>query len=546
MSWNTPEKIEEVMLKMVSCTSISGTSEEKGMAKEIHSILAEMDYFKNNPDHLKLNAIPNDSLGRYFVTALVKGNSNRTVVLLNHHDIVGLSDYGAYKELALDPKALTKAINPSILPEPARKDHQSGEWLFGRGVMDMKCGGALQICLLEEASKNLESLEGNILYLSVPDEENNSAGMLGAVPFLNKLKEQESLDYQAVINSEPASFNDDGTFNVFIGAIGKLLPMFYCVGKETHASDPFGGINANLLAAEVARRLEVNAELADMADGESTMPPTNLKSKDVKELYNVSTPAAAVAYYNVFTLVRSPKEVMEKLVSIAEEAFAGALEKMCKEAEKYAAFTGSNQPSVPWQPKVYTFAQLYEMALQAHGEKFRLHINDYIHTWKVHTTIDEREFSLKVVSEVHRYCPDKEPMIVISFAPPYYPHIRNKGETEKEKKLLAMVEHLDQFAKNEYGFNFRVNRFHKGISDMSYCGLQDADDVIEMLKPNMPTWGHRYSLPLEELARLNVPVFNVGPFGRDAHKFTERLHTEFSYQTAPRLLKEAVMTMLKD
>ena len=165
MSWNTPEKIEEVMLRMVSCTSISGTSEEKGMAKEIHSILAEMDYFKNNPEHLKLNAIPNDSLGRYFVTALVKGNSDRTVVLLNHHDIVGLSDYGAYKELALDPIALTKTINPSILPEPARKDHQSGEWLFGRGVMDMKCGGAMQICLLEEASQNLENLEGNILYL---------------------------------------------------------------------------------------------------------------------------------------------------------------------------------------------------------------------------------------------------------------------------------------------------------------------------------------------------------------------------------------------
>jgi arginine utilization protein RocB len=515
------------------------------MAKEIYDILAEMDYFKNNPGNLKLNPIPNDALSRFFVTALVRGNSQRTVVLFNHHDIVGLSDYGAYKELALDPKALTKTINPSILPEPARTDHQSGEWLFGRGVMDMKCGGALQICLLEEASQDIANLDGNILYLSVPDEENNSAGMLGAVPFLNKLRDQESLDYQAVINSEPANFNDDGTFNVFIGAIGKVLPMFYCVGKETHASDPFGGVNSNLLAAEVECRLEVNAELADMADGESTMPPTNLKSKDVKELYNVSTPAAAVSYFNVFTLTRSPKEVMEKLVSIAEEAFAGALEKMNREAEKYAAFTGKDRPAIPWQPKVYTFAQLYELVLQTHGEKFRLHINDYINTWKVHTTIDEREFSLKIVSEVHRYCPDKDPMIVIAFAPPYYPHIRNKGETDKEKKLIAMVEHLDLYAESRYGIRFRINRFHKGISDMSYCGLQDADDVIEMLKPNMPTWGHRYTLPLEELARLNVPVFNVGPFGRDAHKFTERLHTGFSYHTAPDLLREAVRMMLK-
>jgi arginine utilization protein RocB len=544
--WNRPDTIEEVMLRMVSCTSISGTAEEKGMAKEIFEILSEIEYFKEHPENLKLNPIPEDALGRYFVTALVEGSSNRTVVLLNHHDIVGLSDYGAYKELALDPKALTKAINPSILPEAARSDHQTGEWLFGRGVMDMKCGGAIQLCLLQEVSQHPELLEGNILFLSVPDEENNSAGMLGAVPFLNRIKEEKALDFQAVINSEPADFNEDGTFNVFIGAIGKVLPMFYCVGKETHASDPFGGINSNLLLAEVERRLEVNAELADMADGESSKPPTNLKSKDVKELYNVSTPAAAVSYYNVFTLTRSPKEVMEKLVEIAEEAFAGALEKMNTEADKFAELTGSNRPEIPWSPKVYTFAQVYDMALQVHGEKFRLHINDYINTWKVHTTIDEREFSLKVVSEVHRFCPDKDPMIIISFAPPYYPHIRNKGETEKEIKLLKMVEHLDNYAHQEFDFHFRINRFHKGISDMSYCGLQDANDVIDMLKPNMPTWGHRYALPLEDLAKLNVPVFNVGPYGKDAHKFTERLHIGFSYDTAPKLLKEAVFTMLKE
>jgi arginine utilization protein RocB len=545
MTWNTPEGIEKTLLRMVACSSISGTAEEKQMAREIYNILEEIPYFKEHPDQLKLNPIPNDAIGRYFVTAWVKGRSDRTVVLLNHHDIVGLSDYGAYKELALDPIALTKAINPSILPPDAKEDLESGEWLFGRGTMDMKCGGALQICLLEEASQHPEDLDGNILFLSVPDEENNSAGMLGAVPFLNSLKETFGFTYTSVINSEPAHFNADGTFNVFIGAIGKVLPMFYCVGKETHAADSFGGLNSNLLAAEVETRLEVNADLADIADGESSAPPTNLKSKDVKELYNVSTPAAAVSYFNVFTLTRSPKEVLEKLVAISEEAFAAALQKMNIEADKYAAFTGTPRPNIPWQPKVYTYADLYEMALSAHGEKFRLHLNDYINTWKAHTEIDEREFSLRVVSEVHRFCPDKDPMIIISFAPPYYPHIRNKGTSEGEKKLLNMVADLDQFAADQYGFHFHVNRFHKGISDLSYTGLQDADDVIEMLKPNMPIWGHRYSLPLEELAKLNVPVFNVGSCGKDAHKFTERLHTGFSFHTAPALLKRAVMTMLK-
>jgi len=545
MSWNTPEKIKEIMLRMVACSSISGTTEEVTMAKEIHTILSEIPYFRQHPEYLRLNPIPGDAQGRYFVTALVRGNSPKTVIMLNHHDVVGLSDYGSYQEMALTPLELTQKIDPNILPPEARQDWETGEWLFGRGVMDMKCGGALQIALLEEASENAAEFDGSLLFLSVPDEENNSAGMLGAVPQLNRMREELGLDYAAVVNSEPADMTPDGKFNVFIGAIGKVLPMFYCVGKETHAGGSFGGINSNLLYAEVQSLLEVNAELADMADGEASAPPTNLKTKDVKELYNVSTPAATVAYYNVFSLTRSPKEIMDKLIDLAKQAFANALTKQKREAKRYSEITGLPEPAVPWEPKVFTYREVYEMALAAHGDKFRAHMAEYTEKWKQRKDIDEREFALQIVAEVHRFCPDRDPKIIISYAPPYYPHFRNKGETEKEKQLLKMVGNLEKFAAESFGVHFQVNRFHKGISDLSYCGLQNADDVIAMLRPNMPTWGHRYSLPLEELRRLNLPVFNVGSFGRDAHKFTERLNMPFSFNISPHLLKFAVTELLK-
>ncbi|MGI5838308.1 MAG: M20/M25/M40 family metallo-hydrolase [bacterium] len=545
MSWNTPEKIKEIMLRMVACSSISGTTQEVAMEKEIHAILAEIPYFQKHPDYLQLNPIPGDAQGRYFVTGLVRGKSPKTVILLNHHDIAGLSDYGAYAELALDPVRLTKEIDPSILTPEARKDWETGDWLFGRGVMDMKCGGALQIALLEETSEIAAEFEGTLLFLSVPDEENNSAGMLGAVPRLNRMKEEFGLDYAAVVNSEPADVTPDGKFNVFTGAIGKVLPMFYCVGKETHAGSSLGGINSNLLYAEIQKLLEVNADLADMADGEASAPPTNLKTKDMKELYNVSTPSATVAYYNVFSLTRSPKEIMDKLIELAKQAFANALAKQKREAKRYSEITGLAEPAVPWEPKVYTYREVYDMAFAAHGEKFAQHMQEYTEKWKQRSDIDEREFTLQIVAEVHRYCPDRNPMIIIAYAPPYYPHFRNKGETPKEKKLLAMVEALEEFASERFGVHFQVNRFHKGISDLSYCGLQNAEDVIEMLRPNMPTWGYRYSLPLEELRQLDLAVFNVGSFGRDAHKYTERLNMPFSFNISPHLLKFAVIELLK-
>ena len=44
----------------------------------------------------------------------------------------------------------------------------------------------------------------------------------------------------------------------------------------------------------------------------------------------------------------------------------------------------------------------------------------------------------------------------------------------------------------------------------------------------MPAWPDKYSLPVEDIRNLNVPVVNIGPFGKDAHKFTERVHKHFS------------------
>ena len=45
----------------------------------------------------------------------------------------------------------------------------------GRGTMDMKCGLALQMAMIEQACE--ERFDGNVLLLAVPDEEVNSVGM---------------------------------------------------------------------------------------------------------------------------------------------------------------------------------------------------------------------------------------------------------------------------------------------------------------------------------------------------------------------------------
>ena len=180
--------------------------------------------------------------GRYFVTALVKKSdrTKNTVILVSHFDVVDVQDYGVWKEDAFNPKKLTSMFyaHKDELPDHVREDIEQGEWLFGRGTMDMKCGLALQMAMIEQACEG--RFDGNVLLLAVPDEEVNSVGMRAAIPRLLELAREHDLEYKTVLNSEPmfARHPGDQKKYIYTGSIGKVLPGFLCYGKETHVGEP--------------------------------------------------------------------------------------------------------------------------------------------------------------------------------------------------------------------------------------------------------------------------------------------------------------------
>ena len=55
------------------------------------------------------------------------------------------------------------------------------------------------------------------------------------------------------------------------------------------------------------------------------------------------------------------------------------------------------------------------------------------------SSIDQRDFSLKMVEELHSLWSDKDPVVIVYFTPPYYPHIYIEGKNEKERALLDAV-----------------------------------------------------------------------------------------------------------
>ena len=139
---------------------------------------------KNIPDaceslNRSLSGTPS-SVRRFSDCSEPPSPTDKTVVLTGHFDVVDTQNCGDKVQTAFDLERYTEALREQPLDETARKDLESGNWLFGRGSMDMKAGPALFLASMEEWADD-PTLAVNILFWAVPDEEANSAGMIGSL-----------------------------------------------------------------------------------------------------------------------------------------------------------------------------------------------------------------------------------------------------------------------------------------------------------------------------------------------------------------------------
>jgi len=540
------KKIEQLTTELTNIKGVVGTNDEIFVAEKIYERFNSLSYFKENPENLKYIAEVEQKLGRKSVIAVLngkKGNSDKTVLLISHLDTVGISDYGDLKEYATKPEELMSKLKELSFSSDIENDLNSGDYLFGRGIFDMKCGVATLMVIMEEISNDIENFEGNLIFAACCDEEGNSSGMLSVVPQLVKLKEECNYDYLAVIDTDYMTqrYENDNNRYIYVGTVGKLMSSFYVVGKETHVGEPFKGIDPNQITSELVREFNLNVEYCDIADGEVSLPPITLRQQDLKKEYSVQIAKSSYMYLNFSTHSSTPEQVMEKMLKGATMSFERVIENLNEQYKKYVEASKFPYEPLPWEARTISFKDLYEKVKIEKGEELEERIAVLSERLQKDNDVDDRVFALKIVEEVHNMWSDKDPVIVIYFSPPYYPHIFVKGDTEKEQKLMSAVDKAIEVVDK----NTVKKKFYPYISDLSYAAAPREKEAVESLKGNMPGFGTRYDLPLEDMQELNLPVVNIGPFGKDAHKFTERLEKEYSFEVAPKLVYETIMNLLK-
>lgn len=525
--------------ELVAIPSLNNSTGERVVAEYMAEWLRKLPYFVEHPDQVIIQDLKNDPWNRINVVAIAfgkKSNSNETIILHGHCDTVAIDDFGSIKEYAFDCDALPAKIKEITNDPDVLADIESGEWMFGRGASDMKCGDAINLCLMEYFTQHLNSFDGNLIFMTNPVEENQHTGVITSLDVLEDLKAKYHLHYRMAINTDFISPAYPGDQNHYFhaGAVGKILPCFYIIGKPTHAGQGYEGFSASMVAAEITRKMDLRSEFSDVYNHEYAMPPTVLKLKDLKPSYDVQTAFSAFVYFNYFIHNMEMDEIFVRLKTVASEALKTVNDYIDQQHQEYCKMTGLEYHKCSYDLKTMEYAELYQNAKKINS-KIDEEIKEITDRYLAEN-LDRREISLKIVQHLATVTSINTPTVVVFLAPPYCPRNTLKREIPEEREILDGVTDLLKKLEPEMGESLKMMQFFPVLTDSSYLKLDDTDSSVKTLVSNFPAMEDIYNVPVDQIKRLNIPAFNFGCHGKDAHKWTERVQMEYSFGKLPLIM----------
>lgn len=128
--------------------------------------------------------------------------------------------------------------------------------------------------------------------------------------------------------------------------------------------------------------------------------------------------------------------------------------------------------------------------------------------------------------------------------PPYYPHVSNKLFENTDPKITALNNLINEFTVANFGEQYNKVNFFPGISDLSYTNVINADETKKALQDAMPLFETLYDVPIEDIKEIAMPCVNIGPWGKDLHKLTERVYKVDLLNRTPRLIDHVLQNIL--
>jgi arginine utilization protein RocB len=288
-------------------------------------------------------------------------------------------------------------------------------------------------------------------------------------------------------------------------------------------------------------------EFSDTANGETTPPPSWLYLKDQKIHYDVSIPTSVRACLNLLTMKTQPDALLAKLKSSAQDSFAAVIERMNQSYGKYRRAMGQPEKSLPWTVNVKTFAEIFQ-------EVSSKQTNDFLRSYqnklkKIDQAVASEEKSLidgsfELIEFCLEFSSDKSPILVIGLSPPYYPHVANREMQGLDNKINQLGHTIHEFTMTQWQQPYLCKSYYTGISDLSYSSLSNSVDLTGSVAANMPLWGNTYQIPFDDIREISMPCINIGPWGKDFHKISERVLIRDLYERTPKIMDYVITHIL--
>lgn len=532
MTIDLPVRARDWAFAMTREESVNGSPGEARFAGWLLERIARTPGLAGRHCETFLVPVEDDPLGRAATGLLVRGEGRETVVLTGHFDTVPIEDYGDLAPLACDPERLAPRLlarlealeSPTPAEQRALRDLADGQFIPGRGLLDMKAGLAAGLAVCERHAAD-PVRRGNLLFLAVPDEEASSVGMRQVARSIGPLAAARGLDLLGAINLDSIADDGDGSAGrmIALGSIGKLLLTVLVLGRPAHACYPLAGINAGALAGAIAAEAEWAPELSDASRGRLGVAATLLSLKDSKAHYDVTTPGSVFASWNVLTFGRPASDVLEAFRAICRRALEGV-------AARLADRSGETVAEVP----VVDFETLKAEASERSPDVMRVFAAEAARLRESAIPLPDqcRALTELLIARSGR----GGPIAVIGFGSmPYLPvelsespgarRLADAARRAAERHGIATMSHFP------------------GISDLSFLGEADLASV-PAIAANTPVFGHAIGWDARG-AVAGIPSINAGPWGRDYHTPLERLHAPYAFDVLPRLVHEIVESVLR-
>ncbi|MCX8013967.1 MAG: hypothetical protein N3A02_06720, partial [Rectinema sp.] len=382
-----------------------------------------------------------------------------------------------------------------------------------------------------------------LLFLAVPDEEGSSIGMKAARRMLHGFAASHHLSFRAVINLDAGIDFGDGAdgMSVFTGSVSKLLPFVLFVGKPSHAGAPFEGINPLIAASILVKEIEANNECIRTRSpipGEEPAPPTVLYFRELRTRYDVTTPSDVFCAVNIISFEKSPEKLLERFKELVQQSIVNALSLARERASAYARRRNEHVLINFSAGKVIEVQEVI-----ARAEHISPGILSCLQKSAENRYPDDQVLqTAMIIHELAALAPPEGLSAIVGVAPPFYAKAE-LDETKNSDFLICLKNEVDHF-KRDFNESIRIRPFFPGISDMSFLSPAVSKESLAFIKEASVVPQHDLEEYLEE--GLNVPVINVGPWGREYHQAGERVNRRYAFIILPEFLHRLCCSLLKD